>query len=65
VTTQGRPRISAQRQHALEVVRELQRREAAGHPVVVNWPTDRDLEPATRRLYATAGVLVRFVPPER
>lgn len=34
-----------------------------GRPLVIDWPTDRELSPEAQRLYAHLGVLVRFVPP--
>ena len=32
-----------------------------GHPVVVDWPSERELPLELRKLYATLAVQVRFV----
>ena len=63
MTTEGRTREDP-RGEAIRALPELiASSEAAGQPVIVHWPLDRlgPLPADKQRLYATLGVLVRFV----
>ena len=63
MTTEGGPRYDARAEAIRSLPDAVEACEAAGLPVIVEWPTPPPMPDHVQRLYATLGVLVRFVPP--
>lgn len=47
---------------ASELLQRLEIARKTGRPLTVDWPVDKDISLATRRLYAVLDVRIRFVP---
>jgi len=64
MTTKGKARISRSSLFIRTLPELIENCEAAGMPVIITWPVGQPMPEHTQRLYASLGVLVRFVPGE-
>lgn len=62
MTTKGKARLDARAEAIRQLPEVIARREADGHPVIVEWNVDDQgpLDEKAQRLYAVLGVLVRL-----
>ena len=61
MTTEGKARIDLRSLILRSLPEQIQRAEARGHPVIIEWPEHAPMPAHIRRLYASLGCLVRFV----
>jgi hypothetical protein len=63
MSTKGKARLDRRSMFVRSLPELVRNAEAAGMPVIVTWCGE--MPPHIQRLYASLGVLVRFVPERR